>query len=286
MPQIGGTCRAFPMIEIDSNPQTPIALVLERIDFAEPDCNAQPRVDADPNFGLIGALCTRLLERVGHQALEILVCQRNDGLLFGCHVEPVSQQRKGGILVGLPTRTSGRILGARMIRRRHDDQLPDEERPSKGARKRASQELQDLGEQLIELPDAVLDALPLPDNLRDAVLNARRFPSHGAQLRQRQYIGKIMRKIDTEQIRIALEAHRQKENAATRQFQRIEQWRERLLRDPTALADLLATCPRVDGSLVQRLVASATEEAQRGSPPRSARELFHYLREILVASAP
>src|SRR5262245_59729494 len=173
-----------------------------------------------------------------------------------------------------------------MTRRRHEDQPADQERPSKGARKRASQELQDLGEELIDLPDALFDALPLPDNLRDAVLAARRFPSHGAQLRQRQYIGKLMRKIDTDEIRSALQSHRQKVNAATRQFQRIEQWRERLLRDPSAVADLLATCPRVDGSLVQRLVASATEEAKRGSPPRSARELFNYLREILVASAP
>ena len=172
-----------------------------------------------------------------------------------------------------------------MIRRRHDDHLPDQERPSKGSRKRASQGLQDLGEQLIELPDALLDALPLPENLRDAVLAARRFPSHGAQLRQRQYIGKLMRKIDTQQIRIALEAHRQKENAATRQFQRIEQWREHLLRDPTALDDLLAACPRADRLLVQRLVATATQEAKHGSPPRSARELFHYLREILVGPA-
>ena len=125
--------------------------------------------------------------------------------------------------------------GTRMIRRRHDDQQPDEERPSKGARKRASQELQDLGEQLIDLPDPLFETLPLPEKLRDAILAARRFPSHGAQLRQRQYIGKLMRKIDTEQIRAALEAHRQKENAATRQFKRIEQWRERLLRDPAAL---------------------------------------------------
>ena len=131
-----------------------------------------------------------------------------------------------------------------MIRRRHNDHPPEDERPSKGARKRASQELQELGEQLIELPDALLEALPLPDSLRDAVLAARRFVSHGAQVRQRQYIGKLMRKIDTEAIRAALEAHRQKENAATRQFKRIEQWRERLLRDPAALEDLLAEHPQ------------------------------------------
>ena len=172
-----------------------------------------------------------------------------------------------------------------MIRRRHDDQQPDEERPSKGARKRASQDLQELGEQLIDLPEPLFQSLPLPENLRDAILAARRILSHGAQLRQRQYIGKLMRKIDTEEIRAALEAHRQKENAATRQFKRIEQWRERLLRDPAALDDLLAEHPRADAQRVHELVAMAGEEARHGSPPRAARELFHYLREILAASA-
>jgi ribosome-associated protein len=172
-----------------------------------------------------------------------------------------------------------------MIRRRHDVQQPDEERPSKGARKRASQELQDLGEQLIDLPNPLFESLSLPESLRDAILAARRFSSHGAQLRQRQYIGKLMRKIDTEEIRAALEAHRQKENAATRQFKRIEQWRERLLRDPVALDDLLAEHPRADVPRLQRLIALAGEEARHGSPPRAARELFHYLREIVAASA-
>ena len=62
-------------------------------------------------------------------------------------------------------RTRHRILGARMIRRRHDDQQPDEERPSKGARKRASQDLQELGEQLIDLPDPLFQSLPLPESL-------------------------------------------------------------------------------------------------------------------------
>jgi ribosome-associated protein len=185
---------------------------------------------------------------------------------------------------GLPTRTRHRILGARMIRRRHDDQQPDEERPSKGARKRASQELQELGEQLIDLPDPLFGSLPLPEKLRDAILAARRFTSHGAQLRQRQYIGKLMRKLDTEQIRAALEAHRQKENAANRQFKRIEQWRERLLRDPAALDELLAEHPGVDVPRLQKLVAIAGEESRHGSAPRTARELFHYLREILSAS--
>jgi ribosome-associated protein len=173
-----------------------------------------------------------------------------------------------------------------MNRRRDDDLEPDEERPSKGARKRAAADLQQLGEELISLPDAVLEELQLPENLRDAVLAARRFPSHGAQLRQRQYIGKLMRKIDAEAIRAAIEARHRQQDAATRQLKRIEQWRERLLREPEpGLEALLSEHRDADAARLRVLIASAHEEARRGSAPRSARELFHYLRDLLTSAS-
>ena len=174
-----------------------------------------------------------------------------------------------------------------MIRRRHDEGAPDPERPSKGERKRSSHELQELGEELIGLPDAVLDELQLPENLRDAVLAARRFSSHGAQLRQRQYIGKLMRKVDAQAIRAAVDARRQQENAAARQFRRIEHWRDRLLQDcDAALSELLLEQPRADASHLRALVTSAIEETRHQRAPRAARELFQYLRALLVSMSP
>ena len=173
-----------------------------------------------------------------------------------------------------------------MIRRRHDAQVPDPQRPSKGARKRASLELQELGEELIELPDAVLDGLQLPEILRDAVLAARRFPSHSAQLRQRQYIGKLMRKVDVQAIRAAVAAHRQQQNAAARQFQRIERWRDRLLRDGApALGELLSEFPQANAAHLRALVANALEETRHQRAPHAARELFQYLRTVLAAAS-
>jgi ribosome-associated protein len=173
-----------------------------------------------------------------------------------------------------------------MIRRRDDDLEPDEERPSKGARKRAAADLRQLGEELIGLPDAVLDELHLPEHLRDAVLAARRFPSHGAQLRQRQYIGKLMRKIDAAAIRAAVEARRRQQDAAARQFKRVEQWRERLLREPgPGLEALLSEHRDADAARLRALITSANEEARSGSAPRSARELFHYLRDLLNSAS-
>lgn len=77
----------------------------------------------------------------------------------------------------------------------------DDLKPSKSARKREYLALQKLGEELITLKESELEALPLDDNLREAVMEARQIKAHGALRRQKQYIGKLMRHVDPEPIR-------------------------------------------------------------------------------------
>lgn len=67
---------------------------------------------------------------------------------------------------------------------------------------------QKLGEELIALRDADLRSLPLEEDLLEAVVDARGMKSHGALRRQKQYIGKVMRHVDPEPIRAALESLR------------------------------------------------------------------------------
>jgi ribosome-associated protein len=156
------------------------------------------------------------------------------------------------------------------------------DRPSKGALKRQAEELQALGEALIDLPDEILDELPLPEILRDAVLNARRFASHGASLRQRQYIGKLMRKVDAAPIRAAIEARQREQRVAAHRFRRLETWRDRLIGEPDiALAQLREEMPAADAGRVRALALQAAEESRQGRPPRAARLLFQYLRDLM-----
>ncbi|NIA28230.1 MAG: DUF615 domain-containing protein, partial [Desulfobulbaceae bacterium] len=77
-------------------------------------------------------------------------------------------------------------------------------KPSKSARKREHLALQKLGEQLIALNESELDSLSLEDRLLRAVQAARRMKAHGALRRQKQLIGKLMKNVDAEPIRIAL----------------------------------------------------------------------------------
>ena len=155
------------------------------------------------------------------------------------------------------------------------------ERPSKSAAKREAQALQELGEALIALPGAQLDALPLPEILRDAVLAARRISSRGALVRQRQLIGKIMRKIDVTPIREAIGQQEEARRGDARRFKRMETWRDRMLREgEPAIVEFCAAHPRSDGAELRRLVNAARLEATQARPPKSARLLFQRVRAI------
>lgn len=160
----------------------------------------------------------------------------------------------------------------------HDD------RPSKTARKRQSDDLQALGEALIELSAGELDTLPLPEPLRDAVLLAQRITAHGGLYRQKQYIGKLMRKFDAEPIRVAINARRDRERVEAMRFHRIEQWREKLLHEGAeALARLKAEFPDIDAAAVSALTERARKEQQSSSQKvtPAGRELFRLLRQSM-----
>lgn len=80
-----------------------------------------------------------------------------------------------------------------------------ETKPSKSARKRQYLALQKLGEELLTVKESDLLSMDIDDDLLAAIQDARRIKSRGALRRQKQFIGKLMRGIDPEPIRAALE---------------------------------------------------------------------------------
>jgi ribosome-associated protein len=80
------------------------------------------------------------------------------------------------------------------------DEAEPQEGRGRSARKRASHELTKLGEELTALRPDQVAALSLPEQLDDAIVEARRLTSFGAKRRQAQFIGKLMRKLDDDQV--------------------------------------------------------------------------------------
>ena len=164
---------------------------------------------------------------------------------------------------------------------------PADRPPSKSARKRAAHAAQDLGETLIGLRDAELDALDLPETLVDAIHLARRTTSRGGGARQRQFIGKLMRELDLEPIRAALSARSERSLRDSERFKRVEEWRERLIVEGApALEDLERWRPGLEREVwARRIDAAQTERTRTAAVGVAGRELFRALRALFESES-
>ena len=153
---------------------------------------------------------------------------------------------------------------------------------SKTKRKAEMLELQALGVTLLELPAAQLDVLGLPEVLASALREARRISSHEGKRRQLQYIGRLMRAVDAEPIRVAVAAVEGRSAAARARQRRLEQWRARLLADDGALTEFAHEHAGADLQALRTLIRNARKEIAAARPPRAQRELFRLLRESVA----
>lgn len=166
------------------------------------------------------------------------------------------------------------------------------ERPSKTALKKAMHELQALGEALMTLPDARIDAIGLDESLREAVRTAQRTKSHEGRRRQIQYLGKLMRRAQDaggiEPIREAVASFQLGHAKDALALHEAERWRAELLASDDALTRWTAAHPRSDLQQLRSLIRSARKEAVPALPEgaarhgRAYRELFQQLRGALA----
>ena len=161
----------------------------------------------------------------------------------------------------------------------YDDQ-EDDDYISKSEFKREAEAVQELGEQLIALRQEQLDQLDLSETLYDAVLLAKRLTANGAIRRQKQYIGKLMRKEELEPIQAKLAEWERTSRSQLAKFHQLERWRERLLAGDEVMGQLLQDYPALDMQRLRTLIRNARKEQAANKPPKSSRELFQYLREL------
>ena len=153
--------------------------------------------------------------------------------------------------------------------------------PTKTALKRQAQAVQALADRLVEAPDGLVERLGLPDKLADAIALARRIPGGGARVRQRQFVAKLMRRLDPEPIRAVLDAEADSARLDAARFRRAERWRDRLVDGGEAeVAEFVAECA-VDRQELARLVAAARTERRAGRPAGAGKRLFRRVQEAL-----
>jgi len=170
---------------------------------------------------------------------------------------------------------------------------------SKTDAKRESEELQQLGQQLLELRGDLFKPLPLPDKLADALADAKRITNFEGKRRQMQFIGKLMRQLDEDTlqaVRHALELQRLGHSHDTEQLHQAEQWRDRLIESDDAVQQWIQQYPDTDTQQLRALVRQARKDAvpadkaavSQGLAPRQGRayrEVFQLVKATLKAAS-
>ena len=156
--------------------------------------------------------------------------------------------------------------------------------PSKSQRKRESTALQDLGEELVALSKERIAKIEMPERLKDAILAAQRITAHEGRRRQMQFIGKLMRTAEVEPLQAAVDEVKGASVASTARQHRLEALRTRLMADETGFAQLAEDYPQADIQRLRQLRRNALREAELKKPPKSFRELFRELRDLVESA--
>ncbi|HRD70793.1 MAG: ribosome biogenesis factor YjgA [Legionella sp.] len=158
-----------------------------------------------------------------------------------------------------------------------------DEEVSKSQKKRDAEALKKVGVKFIDLSMAKLNLLPLPDNLRKAIVDAKAIKSNGAKRRQAQLIGKLMRAADFEAILAAYDNILEEDSAVTANFHEVEIWRERLIsNDKEALTEFINQYEPEDVQQLRQLIKKAVDDHLKEKNTGAAKALFRFLRSIII----
>ncbi|MFZ6726262.1 ribosome biogenesis factor YjgA [Undibacterium sp. MH2W] len=160
------------------------------------------------------------------------------------------------------------------------------DRPSKSELKRQMTALQKLGQELVEQPRERVKRVPMPEDVRDAILECQQITNHEGRRRQMQYVGKKMRTLDEEEVALiqkTIDSWKGASKAETAAMHALERRRDKLLTDDNTLTELLAEHPELDVQHLRTLIRNARKEQAENKPPKAYREIFQILKQLQKA---
>jgi len=162
--------------------------------------------------------------------------------------------------------------------------------------KRESEEVQKLGEQLLELRAELFARLALPDKLVDALDELKRITNFEGRRRQAQFVGKLMRNLDEDDLQAIREALEEQFKGSAREalaLHEAEMWRDDLVAKDDALEKWIARHPGTDTQQLRALIRQARKEkpidadaVSKGLAPRHGRayrDIFQIVKQQLKA---
>ena len=157
------------------------------------------------------------------------------------------------------------------------------ENKSKTQLKREAEAKQTLALQLVNLSDANLAKIPLNEELAEGIATARRINrKKDGFRRQLQFLGKLMRNSDTQDIERALMSIANQHGQVNAHFHYLEKARDSIIEQGNdAIEAIIQKHPALERQKLRQLQRNAVKEKQLNKPPAAAREIFKYLKEAI-----
>ena len=162
------------------------------------------------------------------------------------------------------------------------------DRPSKSQLKREMTGLQKLGQELIDQARDRVKRVPMPEDVRDAILECQKIKDHEGRRRQLQFVGKKMRTLDEAEVALiqkTIDSWKGASKSETAVMHAMERRRDKLLANDTAVTELIAEHPEIDAQQLRTMIRNARKEQAESKPPKAYREIFQLLKELSKASA-
>ncbi|MFC3150674.1 ribosome biogenesis factor YjgA [Litoribrevibacter euphylliae] len=151
---------------------------------------------------------------------------------------------------------------------------------SKSELKREATRLQNIGKELIEQKQSILDQLELTPDLMTAIQEHKRLKQREAKRRHLQYIGKLMREVDADTIEQALEKQRAGSDQQIKHLHSVERWRDRLIESDDNLT-LFINEYDTDIQQLRQLVRNARKDQKEQKNRGHSKKLFQWLKDAI-----
>ena len=127
-----------------------------------------------------------------------------------------------------------------------------------------------------------LAGIPVDETMLDAIHLARKLPRKEGRRRQLQFIGKLMREGNHEEIQAAVDKLQNRSDQHIHRQHQVERYRDMLIEgNKEIFQTIVSGCPGIDVQHLRHLIRSAQKELEDNKPPASARKLFTFIREQL-----
>ena len=157
----------------------------------------------------------------------------------------------------------------------------EDEYKSRTQKKRDVHALRDLGKELSELSVNQIKTLPVADDTLEAILAVKKLKKSALQRQFRHLANLLGREEDIEDIRIARAGLLRPHVSEVAAQHEAERWRDALLAgEDSHVTALIEKYPHCDRTHLRQLIRSAIKERELGKPPKNARLLFRFLREL------